>query len=227
MNPLIITRPEFFTFTEVDNLLSSPALMMTLKTHVLQHLPPEIGDVSYHGACQVCVSGYSCALPWNADQAIQPSGPEEVRYTFGRKQCEKWREMTNGSFFWTWLPYAESQGVGPRGWGFKEMIDCENLVPPEEFLARTRDIEGNVRGAKARMVAMRKRACKKHERYCERKGAYEWEHWRFEVCQFAYSHFVNLLCLILYILPSCVLISETLSPFLDFPAYYCIELTVL
>ncbi|KAG7007505.1 hypothetical protein G7Y79_00009g026140 [Physcia stellaris] len=180
VNPLIITRPEYFTFTEGDNLLSGPALMATLQSRILQHLPATIGDVANHGACQVCISGYSCALPWNAEQAVQPSGPEEVRYTFGRKQCEKWREMTNGAFFWTWLPYKESQGVGPKGWGFKEMIDCDNLVPPEEFMARARDIERNVQGAKDRMVAMRKRAAKKHERYCERRGAYEWEHWRFE-----------------------------------------------
>ena len=189
MNPLVIIRPEFFTFTETNNLLSGPALMATLKSDILQHLPPEIGDVTKHGACQVCVSGYSCALPWNAQQATQPSGPEEVRYTFGRKQCEKWMEMTSGSFFWTWLPYTESQGMGPKGWGFKEMVDCENLVPPDEFIARSRDIMENVQGAKARMVAMRKRACKKHERWCERKGAYEWDHWRFEVCHSAYSPF--------------------------------------
>ena len=199
--------------------------MATLGSHILQHLPAAIGDVANHGACQVCISGYSCALPWNAEQAIQVSGPEEVRYTFGRKQCEKWREMTNGAFFWTWLPYKESQGVGPKGWGFKEMIDCDNLVPPEEFMARARAIERNVQGAKDRMVAMRNRAAKKHERYCERRGAYEWEHWRFEVCSFAYFPFCQSSMLIPHFLPFYFLISQTLFPFPDFPAHYCLALT--
>lgn len=224
MNPLITTRPEFFSLTEDANLLSGPALMMMLKGTTLHQLSTAIGDVTNHGARQVCVSGYSCALPWNAEQAPQPPGPEELRFMFGRKQGVKWREMTNGSFFWTWLPYRNSQGVGPKGWGFKEMVDCDNVVPPEEFIARRRDIQGNVQGAKARMEAMRKRACKAHDRWCENRGMYEWGHWRFEVRQSAHFPMSTFNVLISPSLPYCFLEPETLSPFLDFAAYRRMEL---
>ena len=176
--PIGVAVSKYFCFSEEDKRKGLGEIIAQVVDQELGEVQGRgRGDVLAHGAGQVFVTEWSCALD-PASKAKVPEGErEELVKSFGNVQAQRWRERAGGSWFWT----AKMEWMDGGEWGICEMAKRGAVVPAEYLRMEFEEVRGRVEKARAGREESKRRDVRAHVAYWTQNAPKaKFEHWRFE-----------------------------------------------
>jgi hypothetical protein len=162
-NPVIIDTHKYYTFSEKDR-SQSPQQIISRIPSELSELDGKSGSLSDRGEGQVVIGEYSCVLDGRTWSRSPPEEKEALVRQFGHSQCQKWQEVTGGSYFWTW----KMQWMDGGEWGFVEQSKKRNIFPPPSLTLSATEIQSKIESAQSKRQELGTQERNSHEEYWSR-----------------------------------------------------------